>query len=134
MKKGNWKVYVCRYAEQCQCECDFIVCQDCNNKNNSTRSRQYNTDNAPMLQDMFYPLLNKWTGEALCVGNQVEYHKLQCLKMSDSAHILISSWQNKKRKELQNKKGKSDKITFLVNAAKVVSNYLKLKDLDKEIW
>ncbi len=71
MRKGNWKVYVCRYAEQYQCECDFIVCQDCNNKNNSTRSRQYNTDNAPMLQDMFYPLLNKWTGEALCVGNQV---------------------------------------------------------------
>ncbi len=53
---------------------------------------------------MFYPLLNKQTGEAQCVENQVEYHKLQYLKMSDSAHILILSWQNKKWREMQNQK------------------------------
>ncbi len=69
MKKGNWKVYVCRYAEWYQCECDFVVCQDCYNKNNSTRSRQHNTVIAQKLQDMFYQLLNKQTREAHCVGN-----------------------------------------------------------------
>ncbi len=51
---------------------------------------------------MFNPLLNERTGEAQCVGNRIEYHKLQYLKMSDSAHIWIPSWQNKKQKELQN--------------------------------
>ncbi len=55
MKKGNWKVYLCRYAEQYQWESDFVVCQDCYYKNNSTRLRQHNTVNAHKLQDMFYP-------------------------------------------------------------------------------
>ncbi len=91
MKKGHWKVYVCRYAEQFECECDFVICQDCYNKNNNTRSRRYNTTNAQKLHNMFNPLLNEQTGEARCVGNQVEYHKLQYLKMSDSAHIWIPS-------------------------------------------
>ncbi len=63
-------------------------------RKNNTRSRQHNTANAQRLQDMFYPLLNKQTGEAWCVGNEVEYHKLQYLKMSDSAHIWIPSWKN----------------------------------------
>ena len=62
---------------------------------------------------MFYPSLNEHTGEARCVENQVEYHKLQYLKMSDSAHIWIPSWRNKKQRELEKqKKGKKDKITF----------------------
>ncbi len=67
--RKNWKVYVCRYAEQFQGECDFVICQDCYNKNNNTRSRQHNTVNAQRLQDMFNPLLNKRFGEAWCVGN-----------------------------------------------------------------
>ena len=45
---------------------------------------------------MFNPLLNEQTGETQCVDNQVEYHKLQYLKMSDSAHIWIPLWHNKK--------------------------------------
>ncbi len=56
---------------------------------------------------MFYPSLNQHTGEARCVGNPVEYHKLQYLNMSDSAHIWIPSWRNKKQRELEKqKKGK----------------------------
>ncbi len=113
MKKGHWKVYVCRYAERFECECDFLICQYCYNKNNNTRSRRHNTTNAQKLQDMFNPLLNEQTGEARCVGNRVEYHKLQYLKMSDSAHIWIPSWRNKKREELKKqKKGKKDEIIF----------------------
>ncbi len=113
MKKGHWKVYVCRYAEQFECECDFVICQDCYNKNNNTRSRRHNTTNAQKLHDMFNPLLNEQTGEARCVGNRVEYHKLQYLKMSDSAHIWIPSWRNKKRAELQKQnKRKNDEITI----------------------
>ncbi len=69
MKKGNWKVYVCRYAEQFQCECDFVMCHNCYNQNNNTRTRQNNTANAQMIQDMFNPLLNKQTGEVGCVVN-----------------------------------------------------------------
>ncbi len=113
MKKGNWKVWVCKYAERFECACDFVICQDCYNKNNNTRSRRHNTANAHKLQDMFNPLLNEHTGEARCVGNQVEYHKLQYLKMSDSAHIWVPSWRNKKLRELEKqKKGKNDEITF----------------------
>ncbi len=84
MKIGHRKVYVCRYAEWFECECDFVICQDCYNKNNNTRSRQHDTANAQKLHNMFNPLLNEQTGEAQCVGNQVEDHKLQYLKMSDS--------------------------------------------------
>ncbi len=91
MKKGHWKVYVWRYAEQFKCECDFVICQDCYNKNNNTRSRRNNTTNAQKLHNMFNPLLNEQNGEVQYVGNQVECHKLQYLKMSDSAHIWISS-------------------------------------------
>ncbi len=43
--------------------------------------------NEQRLQDMFYPLFNKHIGEARCVENPLEYHKLQYLNMSDSAHI-----------------------------------------------
>ncbi len=71
-----------------------------------------NTVNAQKLQDMFYPLLNKYTGKAQCVENSVEYHNLQYLKMSDSAHIWIPSWWYKKLKQFLNKKGKNDKIAF----------------------
>ncbi len=56
-----------------------------------------------------------------CVRNQIEYHKLQYLRMSDSAHIWIPSWQNKKQKELKNKKFKMTKLYVPVNVAKVVS-------------
>ncbi len=113
MKKGNWKVYVCRYAERFECACDFVICQDCYNKSNNTRSRRHNTANAQKLNDMFNPLLNEHTGEVRCVGNQVEYHKLQYLKMSDSAHIWVPSWRNKNQRELEKqKKGKNDEITF----------------------
>jgi len=113
MKKGHWKVYVCRYAERFECECDFVICQDCYNKNNNTRSRRHNTTNAQKLHDMFNPLLNEQTGEARCVGNRVEYHKLQFLKMSNSAHIWIPSWRKKKREELKKqKKSKKNEIIF----------------------
>ncbi len=47
-----WKMCVCRYAEKNQCECDFVIYQDCYNKNNNTRSRQHNTANAQRLQDI----------------------------------------------------------------------------------
>ncbi len=120
-KKGQWKVYFCRYAERFECKCDFVICQDCYNKNNNTRSRQNNTANAQKLHNMFNPLLNEQTVQARCVGNQVEYHKLQYLKMSDSAYIWIPSWRNKKRAELQKqKKVKLTKLLSPVNAAKVV--------------
>ncbi len=83
---------------------------------------------------MFNPLLNEQTVQARCVGNQVEYHKLQYLNMSDSAHIWIPSWQNKKWTELQKKKNlKMTKLLFPVNAAKVVSKNLKLRVLDRKI-
>lgn len=62
---------------------------------------------------MFNPLINEHTGEARCVENPIEYHKLQYLNMSDSAHIWIPSWRSKKRKELQNqKKGAREEIYF----------------------
>ncbi len=61
--------------------------------------------------------------EVQCVGNQVEYHNLQYLKVPDSAHIWIPSWQHKKTK-----------LLFPVNAAKVASKKLKLMDLDNGIW
>ncbi len=51
---------------------------------------------------MFYPSLNKHTGEAQWVESPIGYLKLQYLKMSYYAHIWIPSWQ--KRKELQNQK------------------------------
>ncbi len=83
---------------------------------------------------MFNPLINKRTGEAQCVGYCIEYHKLQYLKMSDSVHIWIPSWQNKKQKELQNQnKVKVTKLLSPVNAAKVVSKKLKLRELDEKI-
>ncbi len=50
------------------------------------------------LNDMFTPLLHENTGEMQCVKNPLEYHKLQYLKISDSAHIWIPSWWNKKQK------------------------------------
>ncbi len=135
MKKGHWKVYVCRYAERFECECDFVICQDCYNKNNNTRSRQHNTSNASKLHNMFNPLLNEQTGEVWCVGNQVEYHKLQYLKLSDSAQIWIPSWQNKKRTKLQKqKKTKNEENTFPpVNTAKVVSKIFKLTVSNRKI-
>ncbi len=114
-------MYVCRYAEQFECGCDFVICQDCYNKNNNTRSRQHNTANTQNLNNnMFNPLLNEQTGEVRCVGNRVEYHKLQYLKMSDSAHIWIPSrqiffGQNCKRK----KKRKNYKIIFPSECCKI---------------
>ncbi len=104
MARGHWRMYVCRYAEWYQCACDFVICENCYNKHNSTRSRQNNNVNAQRLQDMFNLLFYKHTGEARCVENPLEYHKLQYLNISDSAHIWIPSWHNKKWKELQNQK------------------------------
>ncbi len=73
---------------------------------------------------MFSPLINQHTGEVLCVKNQLEYHKLQYLNMSDSAHIWIPLWQSKKWKELQNQKKESKKkFIFLVNVAKAVKKF-----------
>ncbi len=113
MAKGHWRVYVCRYAERYQCACDFVICENCYNKHNSTRSRQNHNANAHKLDDMFNPLFNEHTGEARCVENPIEYHKLQYLNMSDSAHIWIPSWRSKKRIELQNqKKGAREEIYF----------------------
>ncbi len=56
---------------------------------------------APMHNVMLIPLLNKHTGEAQCVDDPVEYHKMQYLKMSDSTHIWIPSWRKKKKNEIQ---------------------------------
>ncbi len=125
MAKGHWTVNVCRYAEQYQCARDFVICKNCYNKHNSTRSRRNNNVKAQRLQDMFSPLLNKHTGEARCVENPLEYHKLQYLNMTDSAHIWIPSWQNKK----QNKKKESKKkFIFLVIIAKAAKRNLKFKE------
>ncbi len=52
-------------------------------------------------------ILNEQTGEAWCVGNCIEYHKLQYIKMSDSAHIFgfhhgkIKNKQNAKLKKVK---------------------------------
>ncbi len=70
---------------------------------------------------MFNPLLNKQTGEVQCVGNRVEYYKLQYLKMSDSAQIWIPSWQNENKKNCKIKKVKMTKLLSSANAAKDVS-------------
>ncbi len=59
---------------------------------------------------MFSPSFNENTGEAQCVENPLEDHKLQYLNMSDSAHIWIPSWQSKKWKELQTRKGVKQEI------------------------
>ncbi len=50
-------------------------------------SRQNNKANVQKQHNMFNPSLNEHTGEAQCIENPLEYHKLQYLKMSDSAHI-----------------------------------------------
>ena len=113
MKRHNWKVYACRYAERYQCACDFVICENCYNKTNNTKSQQSNSVNAQKLHDMFNPPLNEHTGEGRCVENPIEYHKLQYLKMSDSAHIWIPSWRTRKRSELKKQQNrKNEEITF----------------------
>lgn len=113
MKRHKWKVYVCRYAERYQCACDFVICENCYNKTNNKKSRRSNSVNAQKLHDMFNPPLNEQTGEGRCVENPVEYHKLQYLKMSDSAHAWIPSWRVKKRTELtKQQSGNNEVITF----------------------
>ncbi len=83
---------------------------------------------------MFNPLLNEQTGEAQCVGNRLEYHKLQYLKMSDSSHIWIPLWRNKQQTELQKQKNvKRMNLLSPVNAVKVVSKNLKLTVSNKKI-
>ncbi len=79
MARGHWKVYVCGYAEWYQCACDFVIYENCYNKNTSKKSRQNNNVNAQRLNDMFYPSLSKHTGEVCCVENPLECHKLQYL-------------------------------------------------------
>ncbi len=117
-----------RYKERYHCACDFVICEKCYTKHNSTRSSQNNNVNAQRLKDMFYQLLNKLTGEARCVENPLEYHKLQYLNMSDSAHIWIPSWQSKKWKELQNqKKGIKKEIMFSSDCYKSRSKITNLK-------
>ncbi len=37
MARGHWKVYVCRYAEWYQCACDFVICENCYNKNTGNK-------------------------------------------------------------------------------------------------
>ncbi len=119
MARGKWKVYVCRHAEQYQRAYDFITCQDYCNKNNKSRSQHNNNVNAQTQHSMFSPLLNEHTGKVQCVENDIEYHKLQYLKMSDSTHIWIPSWQNKNQKEIQNpNKGKSKEICFSSDCCK----------------
>ncbi len=69
---------------------------------------------------MFPPLFKEHTGEIQCVENSLEYHELQHLNMSDSAHIWIPSWQSKKRKNCRTRKKESKKkFIFLVIIAKV---------------
>ncbi len=61
---------------------------------------------------MFYPFLNKHTGEAQFVENPLEYHKLQ--------YIWIPSWQSKKQK---NWRTKTTKFISLVIVAIVTKNF-----------
>ena len=62
---------------------------------------------------MFNPLYNEHTSEARCEENPVEYHKIQYLKMSDSAHLWTPSWREKRKIEMQKKTaGKDESITF----------------------
>ncbi len=112
MKRHKWKVYVCRYAEWYQCSCDFNICANCHNKTNNTRLQHSNSVNAQKLHDMFNPPLDEQTGEGHCVENPVEYHKLQYLKMSDSAHIWIPSWHTKNNKLTKQQKEKNKVATF----------------------
>ncbi len=105
-------MYVCRYTEQYQYACDFVICENCYNKHNSTRSRQNNDVDAQRLPDMFYPFLNKHTGEAQFVENPLEYHKLQ--------YIWIPSWQSKNGKNCRTRHKESKKeFIILAIVAKV---------------
>ncbi len=110
MTKKNWKVYTCRYAERYQCVYDYVICEHCYNNNNQGRSWQSNSINAQKLNDMINPFFNEHTGEAWCVDNPVEYHKVQYLNMSDSAHIWIPSWRRKKRSQCRRKQVGSMKV------------------------
>ncbi len=113
MARGHWKVYVCRYIEQYQCACNFVICENYYNKTISTRSRHNINANTQKLNDMFNPSLNKHTSESQCVENPLEYLKLQYVKMSDSAPIWIPLRQKKKWKQLQNqRKGVKGEIDF----------------------
>ena len=128
MAKKDWKVYVCRYAERYNCACDYVICETCYNKNNPSRSRRCANINEQKLYDMFYPLLNEHTGEARCVEDPEEYHKIQYLNMSDSAHIWIPSWRGKKRNELQKQTPrKTESITFPSDFCKKCSKKFEVK-------
>ena len=128
MARKNWKVYVCRYAERYQCECDYVICETCYNKSNEARTRRRTISNTKKLHDMFNPLLNEHTGEARCLEDPVEYHKMQYLKMSDSAHIWIPSWREKKRLEMQKQTtGKYESITFPSDFCKKCSKKFKVQ-------
>ncbi len=73
---------------------------------------------------MFTPLFNGHTNEARCVESPLEYHKLQFLNVSNSAHIWIPSWQTKIWKELQNQtRSKRSYPFFLMIVAKVVKKF-----------
>ncbi len=86
---------MCRHAGRYQYAYDFVICENCYNKNTSKKSKENNNSNAQKQQDMFTPLINEHTGEAWCVENPLEYHTLQYLKMLDFAHIWTPSWQCK---------------------------------------
>ncbi len=88
-------------AERYNCTCDYVICETCCNKHDKTRLQHSTNINTQKQHDMFNPTLNEHTGEAQCVENPVEYHKIQYLNMSDFAHIWIPSWRRKKRNELQ---------------------------------
>ncbi len=136
MAKGHWRVYVCRYTEWYQCACDFVICENCYNKHNSTRSRQNNNMNTQWLQDMFSPLSNEHTGEVWCAENPLEYHKLQYLNMSDSAHIWIPSWWSKNGKNCRARKRSQTRNLFswwlLQRLQKIWSSRKKIKNLKQK--
>ncbi len=89
--------------------------------------------NAQRLDDMFYPSLNEQTGEVRCVQNPLEYHKLQYLKMSDSAHFWIPLWQSKKWKELQNQKRSERRNPFSYWLLQKLPKNSKLRVWDKNL-
>ncbi len=115
---------MCQYTERYNCASDYVICETCYNKNNQARSQRSANINEQKLYDMFYPLLNEHTGEARCVEDPEEYHKIQYLNMPDSEYI----WSGKKRNELQKQTSrKNERITFPSDFCKKCSKKFEVK-------
>ncbi len=65
----------------------LLMCENYYNKINKTKSQCDNSMNAQMQHGMFYPLLNKHSGEACCIENLAEYHKLLYLELPYPANV-----------------------------------------------